>query len=133
MIHKAKIIVESNDIRIKLDLGFLDNPTAQKISASLPLQSKARTWGDEIYFDIGIAAPSDGATMDVAVGDIAYWPTGKCLCIFFGPTPASSGKKPVPASEVVIVAKSSLDPGVLRKVKSGAKISVEPHMTLDTG
>ena len=122
---KRKIKIGSKDMNIELDVGFLDNPTAKKILESLPIQSKVNTWGDEIYFDTGIVAPAQGATMDVVVGDIAYWPTGKCLCIFFGPTPASSGDKPVPASEVVIIGKTSLDPGELRKVKSGSKISVE--------
>lgn len=117
-----KITIEPN---IELDIRPADNITAKEIDKNLPLESKAMTWGDEIYFDTGIKAPSEGATLDVNVGDIAYWPHGKCLCIFFGPTPASSTDKPIPASEVVIVGKAELDPNQLRKVKSGAKIVVE--------
>ena len=124
MIQK-KIKIESKDMNLELEAEFFDNPTAKKILESLPIQSKVKTWGDEIYFDTGIVAPAKDATMDVAVGDIAYWPAGKCLCIFFGPTPASSGDKPVPASEIVIVGKASLDPAMLSKVKSGSKITVE--------
>jgi len=110
---------------INFDIQPLTNPTAKKISESLPVESKAKTWGDEIYFDTGIKAPSEGGTTNVDIGDIAYWPEGKCLCVFFGPTPASSGDKPVPASDVVIVGKTNLDPVELRKVKSGSKIVVE--------
>jgi hypothetical protein len=84
-----------------------------------------KTWGDEIYFDTEIVAPVQEATMNVAVGDIVYWPNGRCLCIFFGPTPASSHDKPVPASEVVIIGKSSLDPVMLRRVKPGFNIIVK--------
>lgn len=120
-----KIKIESKDVNIELEIEFLDNPTSKKILESLPIQSKVNTWGDEIYFDTGIAAPAEGATIDVDVGDVAYWPSGKCLCIFFGPTPASSGDKPVPASEVVKVGKVSLDPATLRKTKPGSKITVE--------
>ena len=122
---KNKIKIESKDVKIELEAEFLDSPTTQKILASLPIQSKVNTWGDEIYFDTDITAPAEGATMDVAVGDIAYWPNGKCLCIFFGPTPASSGAKPVPPSEVVVVGKAPLNPAVLRKAKPGSKIKVE--------
>jgi hypothetical protein len=117
-----KITIAPN---IKLKIQPADNATTEDIDRNLPVESKAMTWGDEIYFDTGIQASAEGATLDVAVGDIAYWPQGKCLCIFFGPTPASSGKKPVPASGVVIVGKAEMDPDQLRTVKSGTKIQAE--------
>lgn len=123
--HMNKIKIESKDIKIELEVEFLDNSTSKKILESLPIESKVKTWGDEVYFDTGIVAPAEGAAMDVAVGDVAYWPDGKCLCIFFGRTPASSEEKPVPASKVVIVGKTSLHPAKLRKVKPGSKIRVE--------
>ena len=34
------------------------------------------------------------------VGEVAYWPPGQALCIFFGPTPASVGDEPRAASPV---------------------------------
>ena len=120
-----RIIIKSKEIEINLEVAFLDSSCARKIIQSLPIQSKAKTWGDEIYFDTGIAAPSQGATMDVAAGDIAYWPEGRCLCIFFGKTPASSNDKPAPASEVVIVGKASVEPQLLRRIKSGSMVRVE--------
>jgi len=120
-----KIKIESENVQIDLEMEPLDNPTAQKISESLPIESEAMMWGDEIYFDTGITAPSQGGTLDVDVGDIAYWPEGKCLCIFFGRTPASSGDKPVPASEVIVVGKASVDPALLRQVRPGSRIIVE--------
>jgi hypothetical protein len=120
-----KIHIQLGEGRIELEVQFLDNPTAKTISESLPIKSKVQTWGDEIYFNTGIVASGEGATLDVEVGDIAYWPAGKCLCIFFGKTPASSGDKPVPASIVVLIGKTKVDPELLRKVKSGSKISVQ--------
>ena len=111
-----------------IEVEFLENETAKEIVRHLPIESKVKTWGDEIYFDTGIAAPSKGGTLDVNIGDIAYWPEGKCLCIFFGPTAAStasSGNKPVPASEVVIVGKTSAKPELLRKITAGTKIIVQ--------
>ena len=120
-----RIIIELKDSDINLEVEFLGNPTAKKIKEHLPIESKAKIWGDEIYFDTGITAPVSEATMDVSIGDIAYWPSGKCLCIFFGKTPASSNDKPVPASEVVVVGRASVEPELLRKVKGGSKIRVE--------
>ncbi|MFC1548722.1 cyclophilin-like fold protein [Candidatus Omnitrophota bacterium] len=120
-----RIRVESENLKIEIDFDLLDNPTAKKISESLPIMSQASTWGDEIYFDTGISAPAENATLDVDVGDIAYWPEGRCLCVFFGSTPVSSGDKPVPASEVVIVGKADVDPEELRKVGMGDRVIVE--------
>lgn len=120
-----KIKIESKYIKLELGVEFLDNPTVHKILESLPIESKAKTWGDEIYFDVGINAPANSKTLEISIGDIAYWPEGDCLCIFFGRTPLSSNDKPVPASEVVIVGKVSVDPASLRKVKPGSKIRVE--------
>jgi len=103
---------------------FNDSPAAETIIKSLPVESVVSTWGDEIYFSTEIIAPSEGATMEVRVGDIAYWPDGKCICIFFGKTPASTSDNPVPASPVVIVGRTTESPEVLRKIREGERIRV---------
>ena len=36
----------------------------------------------------------------MAVGELAYWPPGNALCLFFGPTPASTDAQPRTASPV---------------------------------
>jgi len=101
-----------------------DSPAARVIAEKLPLSSKVNTWGDEIYFNIGITCPRDGETTTVKVGDVGYWPEGKCLCIFFGRTPMSPGADPVPASAVVIVGKTDARVDLLRSIKHGEKIIV---------
>ena len=101
-----------------------DIPAAKAIGGKLPISSEVNTWGDEIYFDIGISCPRDGETSVVTVGDVGYWPEGKCLCVFFGPTPASSGAAPVPASPVVIVGKTSAPVKLLKGIKDGENITV---------
>ncbi len=120
-----KIKIKTNDSKVDLDVEFFDNPAGKKILKSLPIRSEARTWGEEIYFNIGTSLPDEGATMQVDIGDVAYWPEGNCLCIFFGKTPISSGEKPVPASEVVIVGKAAIDTEMLRKVKNGSSVIIE--------
>ena len=104
---------------------FNDCQTAKEIIERLPVESTISLWGDEIYFCLGFKASASGATMDVESGDIAYWSQGKSLCIFFGPTPASSGKKPAPASPVVIVGETDADYNGLKKIELGEKITVE--------
>lgn len=104
---------------------FNNSKTAQEIISRLPLASNVSIWGNEIYFDIGFKASAEAATMEVCIGDVAYWPQGKCLCIFFGPTPASTTNIPVPASPVVIVGKIKTAIKDLKAVQLGDSIFVE--------
>jgi uncharacterized protein len=103
---------------------FNDSPVATEVSSRLPLEGEVCKWGDEIYFETDISAPADGQTMDVQVGDVAYWPQGKCICVFFGRTEASKTDKPVPASPVVIIGHTMATPGELREINSGETIRV---------
>jgi len=119
-----KITIKCSSLKGGIEVECIDNPAANKIIESLPIESTAQTWGDEIYFDTGITAPAQGATIDVSIGDVAYWPEGKCLCIFFGKTPMSTDEKPVPASEVVIIGRTTATPDLLRKAKAGSSITV---------
>ena len=63
--------------------------TAEKVWGILPCDSKARLYGDEVYFEVPLEMGEEDAQPQVPSGTIAYWPPGKCLCIFFGQTPAS--------------------------------------------
>ena len=86
------------------------NPiTAQKIIDALPIESNARTWGDEVYFDIPVHADEENPQVEVEVGALAYWPSGSCFCIFFGRTPASRGEKPAAASNVNVFGKIEVE------------------------
>jgi len=117
-----KIIFKTESLEFSAE--FNNTLTAKEIIQKLPITSTVSRWGDEIYFDIGFKVSAEGATMEVEVGDVAYWSQGKCLCIFFGPTLASSSLKPVPASPVVIVGKTSALAGELKQIQLGEKISV---------
>ncbi len=118
-----KIVFRTSDVVIDGELN--DSDTANKIYGKLPITAEAKTWGHEIYFEIPVKCPPENATLDVGVGDIAYWPEGACLCIFFGRTPASTDDRPKPASEVNIVGKISCDLSILKRVRSSEKIKIE--------
>lgn len=106
-------------------LGELKNSRiAQKLYEKIPFTSKICLWGEEIYFKIPLKAKARVLTLDVEVGDIAYWPEGSCLCIFLGRTPFSKTDKPVPASEVEIVGKVLVERDILKDIKSGEKITL---------
>ncbi len=122
---KKTIYIESSDKTIRLSADILDNPTSRKILEYLPITAQFRLWGEEIYFETGIEAPAENLTTDIEIGDFAYWPEGKGLCIFFGPTPNSKSDKPVPASAVALIGKINLNREGLRGVSSGTTIRIE--------
>ena len=106
--------------------GRLDeSKTATAIWNALPLTARASTWGDEIYFDIGITAGPEKPREVVDLGALAYWPPGRAFCIFFGATPASEGSECRAASGVNVIGRVVGDPTVFRTVRSGTTIKLE--------
>ena len=119
-----KIRITVQDVTLNAEL--FDTACAREIATALPIITNPNEWGDEFYFEIPISFPPDEtATTRVKGGDIGYWPPGKALAIFFGPTPISKGKDPVPASAVNLVGKISGEATVLRNVKGAKEILVE--------
>jgi hypothetical protein len=124
------IIISAGDISLSGQLN--DTSTAQKIWKALPLEGRANTWGDEIYFGIPLVIEQEpGARAEVEVGDLGYWPPGHAFCIFFGPTPSSAGKHPRAASPVNILGRINKndDATLLRNVQSGSIVRIDPSET----
>jgi len=115
------IIVED----LKLTAEVEASATSEKILAALPIEGQANIWGEEIYFEVPVDADlEDSAVEEVEVGNVAYWPTGRALCIFFGPTPVSTGNLPRAYSPVNVIGKITGDARVLKKVRNGAVVKV---------
>ena len=97
-----------------------DNPeTAKAIWEALPLEARANTWGDEIYFSIPVSIEAENPKAVVDLGDLGYWPPGNAFCIFFGPTPMSRGDEIRPASPVNVFGRVIGDPKVFKAVRGG--------------
>lgn len=107
---------------LNFEVIFFDNEISRTIKNSLPLTSKVDKWGDEIYFETDIDVPEGNCTLDVDAGSLSYWPQGKCLCLFYGPTPLSEGEKPIPASPVINVGEFKTKPKELKKVVRRSKV-----------
>ena len=119
------------DLRITVDDTTLsadwtdENPeTRRSLSDALPLSGDAARWGDELYFSTPVDAPVEDARDEVEVGAVAYWPQGSALCLFWGPTPASTGEMPRAASPVNVVARIT-DTSPLDGLDGGARVRVE--------
>ncbi len=112
--------------KIEIEAEIYNNKTGKAIYNKLPFESIASTWGDEIYFEIPLHLELDDSAKEVVEkGDLGYWPSGNCFCIFFGPTPASKGDEIRPASAVNVFGKVIGDLSELKKVKEGEEINVD--------
>jgi hypothetical protein len=119
----AKINLSGGNVSLQAEM--LNTPTANKILEALPFESTANVWGDEIYFDIPLnLAQEPDARAEVEVGDLAYWPAGPAFCIFFGPTPVSTGDQPRAYSPVNVFGRVLGDAMQLKGVPSGAEVKV---------
>ena len=95
---RIKIVTESAEAFAELN----NTKTASAVFDSLPIESVAHRWGEEVYFEI----PLD-------------------LCIFFGPTPSSRGNEVRAYSPVSVFGKITGDATIFRDVKEGDLIRVE--------
>ena len=97
----------------------------ETLAKSSPFTSKVNLWGEEIYFELPIGLKLRGERALMEIGEIAYWPEGNSLCIFFGRTPASRDDRPVAYSDVKPLGKiiRGLEP--LKNVKSGEGVSAK--------
>jgi len=92
---------------IILELDDTNSPkTVNDFIEKLPFTVDLNVWGDEIYTsESPITQPEENAKSLVQLNDVAYWPTGKAICLFYGPTPIGNPGEITPASPVNILGK----------------------------
>ncbi len=106
----------------------LDNKIAPKTVRSfldyLPLSVGINVWGEELYTDkTPIEVGTENSKSLVELMDVAYWPQGKAICLFFGPTPIGKKGEIKPYSPVNVIGKiKETDKSFLKDVKDGAKV-----------
>lgn len=105
---KYSIIVEilhSSNIFLELDDVHSTN-TVNDFVSKLPFTVDLNIWGDEIYTSKSpIPQPEENAKSTVQLNDVAYWPTGKAICLFYGPAPIGNPGEIIPVSPVNIIGK----------------------------
>ena len=110
---------------VTLQAYLYENETARQICAILPILSTANRWGEEIYFSIPLELePAIDARVEMKIGELAYWPPGKAMCIFWGPTPVSKANEPRAASDVNPFGQILGDASLLNDVDPGAEVRV---------
>jgi hypothetical protein len=116
----TNIVIEVNGKTLRAELS--DSPAARRVAEALPLAVTMSRWGDEYYGNAGLVIAEDSSARELMeVGEIAWWPPGKALCIFFGPTPASTDERPRAASGVLPVGRITEGIGTLPGLGSRVK------------
>jgi len=120
----ARIRITAGEVTLYGRLN--DTPTARMLVEVLPVTAECATWGGEVYFPVPLGAAREPDACEVlAAGQIAYWPDGKCVCLFFGPTPMSDGDEIRAASPVNVVGNIEGDPNELELIAQGARVTIE--------
>ena len=124
---KHKIEVEVPTLQnIVLELDDTKSPkTVKSFLESLPFSVGINLWGEEIYTDESpLNVESENAKQLVELNDVAYWPTGKAICLFFGPTPIGKKGEIKPYSPVNVIGKIvNADKTVLSKIKEKTNVT----------
>ncbi|MEW6424122.1 MAG: YfcE family phosphodiesterase [Bacillota bacterium] len=119
---KKKITLYTAGLKLR---GVLNSTeTARKIWDALPVGGRVSLWGEEIYFHVPVAAELENGQETVRLGDIGYWPPGRAVCFFFGPTPVSAGEEIRPYSPVTVVGKMVDDPKQLKAVEDKEAVKI---------
>ena len=128
MSHVVDVLIpDSSNITLELDDTHSPKTVMQFVKC-LPFSLTLNVWGDEIYTNESpINISEDDAKSTVSLYDVAYWPTGKAICLFFGPTPISKKGEIIPASPVNIIGRIiSPDKSVL-KIADGKTATFRLH------
>ena len=116
------------DMEISIELDDSRSPkSVQAILDNLPVEINITKWGDELYTErTHISANEENAKKEVDYLDVAYWPEGNALCLFYGPTPISKDGQILAYSPVNIVGRinphGNEKDELLQEIKDNTKV-----------
>jgi hypothetical protein len=111
--------------QVELTAELADTPTARALAEAAPFESRARTWGEEVYFTTPVSAKLEkNARQVVEPGTVCFWTEGDSLALPFGRTPISSDERPKLANPCSVLG-TLQDFSLLGKVRAGDKVRVE--------
>ena len=118
---KLRVAATGRSFEIELN----DSPTAKALLEAAPFESRAQTWGEEIYFSTPVSAKVEpDAKQVVDPGTVCFWCEGDALALPYGRTPISTDQRPKLASRCNVVGTLLGDPKALAHIKSGEKLTV---------
>jgi uncharacterized protein len=123
-----KVVFLDIDREVSVELDDSRCPkTVQAILENLPIEVSVNRWGHELYSEkTSISEKEEDAKRQVNLFDVAYWPEGNALCLFYGPTPISDEGEILAYSPVNIVGRIIPDENekddILERIKNRTKV-----------
>jgi hypothetical protein len=118
-----RLRIEAGAVRLEVELR--DTPTARALLAALPFESRAQTWGEEVYFSTPVSAQREAdAQQVVEPGTVCFWTEGEALALPFGRTPISTDARPRLAAPCNIVGRIAGDWSALARIRAGERVRV---------
>ena len=96
-----RILLRTRYDRWEIELN--NTLAAFRLYEALPLEREINVWGGEIYFAVPVECGLENGRKIMEEGEVAFWPEGNALCIFFGRTPVSTTSRPEAYSPVTPV------------------------------
>jgi hypothetical protein len=113
--------------KVTIEAELYDTPTAEALFAAAPFESRATTWGGEVYFTVPVRAEREAGARDVVEpGELAFRVEGEAVVIGYGPTPNSTGEEIRLAMPANVWGRTGDDVTQLQKVEAGELIRIEP-------
>jgi hypothetical protein len=124
---KFRVTVDFPKIKtIDLELDDSHSPiTVKSFLDHLPFTVAINSWGDELYTnETPVVVEEENSKSLVELSDVAYWPQGKAICLFFGPTPLGKKGEIKPYSPVNVIGKiKATDKKFLKDVPDGMMVT----------
>jgi hypothetical protein len=106
------------------EVALRETPTAKALLEAAPFESRAQTWGEEVYFTTPVSTKLEpDAEQIVEPGTVCFWTEGDALALPYGRTPISTDARPKLASRCNVVGRLA-NPHDLARLRSGGKITV---------
>ena len=106
-----------------VELG--ETPTARALVEAAPFESRAQTWGEEVYFSTPVSVKLEkDARQVVEPGTVCFWTQGDSIALPFGRTPISTDHRPKLANPCNVLG-TLKNHSLLKGVKEGDRIRVE--------
>ena len=125
MKHTIKVeIPKFKNVDLELD-DTMCPKTVKSFLQNLPFTLGVNLWGEEIYTNESpINVDEENAKDQVELYDVAYWPTGKAICLFYGSTPLGNKNEIKPYSPVNVIGKIlKPDKKILSELKNGTNVT----------
>jgi hypothetical protein len=125
--HKIDLVIPNHD-NIKLELDDSKSPnTITEFLKKLPFTVGINLWGEEIYTEpTPINVKHENPKELVSLNDVAYWPPGRAICLFYGPTPIGNKGEIKPYSPVNVIGKiTDPDKTILSQINEGTKVTFQ--------